>query len=44
MDINLSNDEHRGENIIKENGVKNTTIIIEASRKKFLDIFMESLK
>ena len=44
VDINLSNDKHRGENIIKENGVKNTTIIIEGSRKKFLDTFIDSLK
>ena len=41
--INLSNEEHRGENILNEKDEKNTTIILKASRKKFLDIFKKSL-
>jgi len=44
VDVNLAYDDHRGENIIQEKGKKNTTIILEASRKIFLDIFMKTLQ
>tara|TARA_B100002052_G_scaffold197357_1_gene180079 strand:+ start:995 stop:1909 length:915 start_codon:yes stop_codon:yes gene_type:complete len=44
VNIDLSNKERRGENILNEEGEKNTTVILKASRKKFLDIFKKSLK
>ena len=44
VNIDLSNKERRGENILNEEGKKNTTVILKASRKKFLDIFKKSLK
>ena len=43
VNIDLSNKERRGENILNEEGEKNTTVILKASRKKFLDIFKKSL-
>ena len=44
VDVNLAYDDHRGEKILQEKGKKNTTIILEASRKIFLDIFMKTLQ
>ena len=44
IDINLSDDDHRGENIKNNKGEKNTTIILEASRKIFMNVLMNLLK